>query len=57
MSAGDPHHDHATCGGTTSVAAAQKQTDLLAEILGVAMSRHTKNIRLGFANARSGQVL
>ena len=56
MSAGDPHHDHATCGGTTSVAAAQKQTDLLAEILGVAMSKHTKNIRLGFANARSGQV-
>ena len=56
MSAGDPHHDHATCGGTTSVAAAQKQTDLMAEILRVAMSRHTKNVRLGFANARSGQV-
>ena len=39
MSAGDPHHDHATCGGTTSGAAAQKQTDLMAEILRVAMSR------------------
>ena len=33
MSAGDPHHDHATCGGTTSLVEAQKQTNLLAEIL------------------------
>ena len=33
MSAGDPHHDHATCGGTTSVLEAQKQTNLLGEIL------------------------
>ena len=56
MSAGDPHHDHATCGGTTSVGQAQKQTDLLGEILGVAMTKHTKSLRIGFTNARSGQV-
>jgi len=56
MSAGDPHHDHATCGGTTSVSAAQKQTDLMAEILNVAMTKHTKNLRFGFTNARSGPV-
>ena len=33
MSANDPHHDHATCGGTTSVTEAQKLTNLLGEIL------------------------
>ena len=43
MSAGDPHHDHSTCGGTTSVSAAQKQTDLMAEILRVAMSKVIAN--------------
>ena len=32
MSAGDPHHDHATCGGTTSQSEAQRQTNLLGEI-------------------------
>ena len=56
MSAGDPHHDHSTCGGTTSVTQAQKQTDLMAEILTVAMTKHTKLLRLGFTNARSGPV-
>ena len=38
MSAGDPHHDHATCGGTTSVLEAQKQTNLLGEILSTGFS-------------------
>ena len=56
MSAGDPHHDHATCGGTTSASQAQKQTDLMAEILSVALSKHTKNLRFGWTNARSGPV-
>ena len=56
MSAGDPHHDHATCGGTTSVSIAQKQTDLMSEILSVAMTKRTKNLRFGFTNARSGPV-
>ena len=39
MSAGDPHHDHATCGGTTSVSEAQRQTNLLGEILSTGLSQ------------------
>ena len=56
MSAGDPQHDHSTCGGTTSVNSAQKQTDLLGEILSIALTKHTKNLRIGFTNARSAPV-
>ena len=56
MSAGDPHHDHATCGGTTSVTDAQRQTNLMAEILSVGMTARTKSLRFGFTNARSGPV-
>jgi len=56
MSAGDPHHDHGTCGGTTSVLDAQRQTNLMAEILSVGMTNKTKTLRFGFTNARSGPV-
>jgi len=56
MSAGDPHHDHATCGGTTSVIEAQRQTNLMGEILAVGMTSKTKSLRFGFTNARSGPV-
>ena len=56
MSAGDPHHDHGTCGGTTSVIDAQRQTNLMAEILAVGMTKNTKTLRFGFTNARSGPV-
>ena len=56
MSAGDPHHDHGTCGGTTSVLDAQRQTNLMAEILSVGMTSKTKSLRFGFTNARSGPV-
>jgi len=56
MSAGDPTHDHAVCGGTTSVSEAQRATALLAEILTISMTEKTQSLRLGFTNARSGQV-
>jgi hypothetical protein len=56
MSAGDPSHDHSTCGGTTSVAEAQRQTNLMADILKVALTSRTKSFRYGFSNARSGPV-
>jgi len=56
MSAGDPTHDHTTCGGTTSVSEAQRQSNLMTEILQVALSNKTKSLRFGFTNARSGPV-
>ena len=56
MSAGDPTHDHAICGGTTSLAEAQRQMVLIAEIFTISMTNKTKHVRLGFANARSGPV-
>ena len=56
MSAGDPTHDHAICGGTTSLAEAQRQMALIAEIFTISMTNKTKHVRLGFANARSGAV-
>ena len=56
MSAGDPTHDHAICGGTTSLAEAQRQMALIAEIFTISMTNKTKHVRLGFANARSGTV-
>ena len=56
MSAGDPSHDHAICGGTTSLAEAQRQMALMAEIFNISLTNKTKHVRLGFANARSGAV-
>ena len=56
MSAGDPHHDHSTCGGTTAVREAQRVTNLMADLLGVGLTSTTRALRFGFANARSGPV-
>jgi len=56
MSAGDPSHDHNNCGGTTSVVEAQRQTNLMAEILDLSLTQKTKFLRCGFVNARTGPV-
>jgi len=52
----DANHDHATCGGTTSVPEAQKHINLLSELLHIGFTQRSKVLRLGFTNARSGPV-